>query len=167
MRPAILAGIAVAVAAFVAQRRIDVVEVRGRSMAPTLLPGDRLLVVRAAPRPGDIALAGDPRDGRRELIKRVAGVDRGAVELRGDNPAASTDARTFGRVATADVRWRAVARYWPPSRAGRIGPAPAPLARLDEGGEPACAFPEALVAGSVPIGLERWQPHGDVQWPDP
>lgn len=149
MRPAALAGIAVAATALIGLRRLDVVEVRGRSMAPTLLQGDRLLVVRGAPRTGDVALAADPRDGRRELIKRVTRVVDGAVELRGDNPAASTDARTFGTLPAADVRWRAVAVYWPLSRAGRIGPAPARLTPIDEGGEPACAFPEALIAGPI------------------
>ena len=78
------------------------------------------------------------------LIKRVADVDRTGVHLRGDNPAASTDARTFGAVQRADVRWRAILRYWPLDRFGPIPPTP----RLDdEGGESACAFPEALVAG--------------------
>lgn len=150
MRPAALASVAVAAAALIGLRRLDVVEVRGRSMAPTLLPGDRLLVVRGSPRPGDVVLVADPREARRELIKRVTRLDGdGAVELRGDNPAASTDARTFGTVAAADVRWRAVAIYWPPSRAGGIGTAPLRLAPIDEGGEPACAFPEALIVGQI------------------
>ena len=126
-----------------ARRWLDVVEVRGRSMAPALLPGDRLLVVRAPPRTGDVVLTPDPRAPSRELIKRIAAVDRIGVHLRGDNPAASTDARTFGTVPHADVRWRAVLRYWPVDRFGPI----APRAHDDEGGEPACAFPEALVAG--------------------
>jgi signal peptidase I len=131
--------------ALLARRRLDVVEVRGRSMAPTLLPGDRLLVVRThhAPRTGDVVLAPDPLEPRRELVKRVAGVGPGGVELRGDNVAASTDAR----VAPDRVRWRAVIRYWPPNRAtARLG-RPGTLEPVDEGGEAACAFPEALVAG--------------------
>lgn len=100
-----------------ARRSFDVVEVRGRSMVPTLLPGDRLLVARtAAPRAGQIVLAPDPRDARRELIKRVARIEADGVELRGDDPTASTDARTFGRVPVGSIRWRAVLRYWPPRR---------------------------------------------------
>jgi nickel-type superoxide dismutase maturation protease len=136
--------LAIAVAA-AARRSLDVVEVRGRSMAPTLLPGDRLLVVRMhrAPRAGEVVLAPDPRDPRRELVKRVAGVGSGGVELRGDNVAASTDAR----IAPDRVRWRAVLRYWPPNRATtRLG-RPRALEPVDEGGEAACAVPEALVAG--------------------
>jgi nickel-type superoxide dismutase maturation protease len=132
-------------AAVAARRWLDVVRVRGRSMAPTLLPGDRLLVARLAPRAGDIVLARDPRDPGRELIKRVARLDGGAVTLRGDNPIASTDARSFGAVPTPE--WRAVARYWPPARIGAIPSPQAPLVMVDEGGEPACSFPEALVAG--------------------
>ncbi len=69
------------------------------------------------------------------------------MHLRGDNPAASTDARSFGPVPDASVRWQAVMRYWPLSRAGRIPAAPSPLEPPEEGGEPACAFPEALIAG--------------------
>ena len=126
-----------------ARRWLDVVEVRGRSMAPALLPGDRLLVVRAPPRTGDVVLAPDPRAPSRELIKRVAAVDRIGVHLRGDNQAASTDARAFGAVRPADVRWRAVLRYWP---AGRFGPIARPHLE-DEGGEAGRAFSEAQVAG--------------------
>ena len=131
------------VGVLVARRWLDVVEVRGRSMAPALLPGDRLLVVRAPPRTGDVVLAPDPRPPSRELIKRVGAIDRLGVHLRGDNPVASTDARTFGALRPADVRWRAVLRYWPLDRAGAIPRA----THVEEGGDPACAFPEALVAG--------------------
>jgi nickel-type superoxide dismutase maturation protease len=127
-----------------ASRWLDVAEVRGRSMSPALLPEDRLLVVRAAPRAGDIVLAHDPRDPRREVIKRVANVDTSGVTLRGDNPAASTDARTFGAVPLAAVEWRVVARYWPPRRVGRVPP---PMI-VDEGGEAACTFPSSLIAGT-------------------
>jgi nickel-type superoxide dismutase maturation protease len=134
------------VAALLARRRLDVVEVRGRSMAPTLLPGDRLLVARIRPRLGDVALAHDPRDPRRELIKRVARIDASGVHLRGENPAFSTDARVFGALPPGAVTWRAVLRYWPRSRIGRIPDPPVPLWHVDEGGEPACTFPEVLIA---------------------
>jgi nickel-type superoxide dismutase maturation protease len=130
-----------------ARRFLDVVEVRGRSMAPTLLPGDRLLVARLPPRVGDVVLAADPRAPERELIKRVASADDRRIVLRGDNPAASTDARVFGSVPVDAVRWRAIGRYWPASRIGRLGAPPPALELLDEGGEPACTFPDALIAG--------------------
>lgn len=104
------------------RRRVDVVEVRGRSMFPTLRPGDRLLVVRGlrAPRRGDVVLARDPRDGARELVKRVARVGPEGVTLHGDNPGLSTDARVFGALPAAAVRWRVAGRYWPIDRAGAL-----------------------------------------------
>jgi hypothetical protein len=63
-------------------------------------------------------VAVDPRQPTRELVKRVASVDRaaGTVVLAGDAPDASTDSRTFGAVQLSDVRWRALVRYWPPGR---------------------------------------------------
>jgi len=113
----------------VGRRWLDVVEVRGGSMAPSLLPGDRLLVESHTyqsrqPRPGEVVLAADPREPERELIKRVASVDStaAAAELRGDAPAASTDSREFGAVPLSEIHWRAVFRYWPPQRAGRLAP---------------------------------------------
>ena len=105
-------------AAIAARRWLDVVEVRGRSMAPALLPGDRLLVMRAPARVGDIVLAPDPRDARRELIKRVRSIGLSGVRLAGDNAPESTDARTFGPIPAHAIRWRVAARYWPPGRIG-------------------------------------------------
>ena len=118
-RSALLFLVLVSIALWGARRWIDVVEVRGQSMLPTLRPGDRLIVVRAPGRVADVVLAFDPRDPARELIKRVTAVDDWGVTLRGDNPSASTDARMFGELPPSSVQWRAVARYWPP---GRIGP---------------------------------------------
>ena len=110
--------------AVLARRIVDVVEVRGRSMLPTVRRGDRLLVVRSAraPRVGEVVLALDPRDAGRELVKRVAAVDSGEVTLHGDNPAFSTDGRTFGSLPSGAVRWRVVARCWPLDRVGRLPP---------------------------------------------
>ena len=125
---AAVVGIAAGIAAGAAATRwLDVVEVRGGSMAPALLPGDRLLVesrsyLTRAPRPGEVVLAADPRRSDRELIKRVAAIDEegAAADLRGDAPDESTDSRDFGAVPLADIRWRAAFRYWPPERAGRL-----------------------------------------------
>ena len=128
-------------------RRMDVVEVRGRSMAPTLLPGDRLLaVVRRRARVGDIVLAADPRGSGRELVKRVASIDARGVTLRGDNRAFSTDSQGFGGVPATTITWHAVLRYWPPGRIGPLGPPLPAMELVDEGGEPACTAPEALIA---------------------
>jgi nickel-type superoxide dismutase maturation protease len=114
--------VACVVAWLLLRDRLDVVEVRGRSMLPALRPGDRLLVVRsdARNRPGAIVLAPDPREPSRELIKRVVSGDASGVVVRGDNPDESTDARSFGSLPAASVRWRAVLRYWPITRAGPL-----------------------------------------------
>ena len=142
---ALAAGLAVAAA-----RWTDAVAVRGSSMAPTLLPGELLLVERwtfsrRSPRSGDVVLASDPRQPSRELIKRVASVVDGRVELRGDG-ADSTDSRSFGTVAVSGVEWRVALRYWPLNRFGPV-PAPPPLVYEPEGGEPACTAFGDLVAG--------------------
>ena len=127
LSPPLFLLLGVAAGLGVSRRYLDVVEVRGHSMAPALKPGDRLLVEsrsfeRRQPRPGEIVLAADPRDGQRELIKRVAAVDDAAAEaqLEGDAAEASTDSRTFGAVPLASIRWRAAFRYWPLGRAGRL-----------------------------------------------
>lgn len=97
------------------------VVVAGTSMVPTLLPGDRLLVRRTRRvRPGDLVVVPDPRLPDRVMVKRAARVDDGEVELVGDNQGASTDSRTFGWVPLRTVRGRAVYRYAPPERAGRL-----------------------------------------------
>lgn len=112
-----VAGVAVAFP----RRRLVRVEVGGRSMAPALQPGDRVLVVRGLrPRPGDVVAVTDPRLRSRLLVKRVRaiGADR-RLELVGDNAVASTDSRTFGSVPHTLVTGRVVWRYWPPHRRGR------------------------------------------------
>ena len=96
-------------------------EVAGESMLPTLVPGDRLLVVRARRvQAGDLVAVCDPRCPERLLVKRVVATGGGQVELRGDNPAASTDSRDFGAVPVADVAGRVLRRYAPAGRAGPV-----------------------------------------------
>lgn len=68
--------------------------------------------------PGQVVAVADPRQPGRLLVKRVLSVDAGRVDLRGDNPAASTDSRHFGTVDIGAVRGRVVYRYHPPGRAG-------------------------------------------------
>jgi nickel-type superoxide dismutase maturation protease len=98
--------------------------IEGDSMAPLLRAGDWVLVDPDAygarsPRPGELVIVADPRDPRRVLVKRVAGVAPGGLlELAGDNPGASTDSRVFGPVDPGSVRGRPWARYWPPGRVG-------------------------------------------------
>ena len=100
------------------------VEVVGDSMLPALAPGDRLLVVRgggaARVAVGDVVAVADPRTPARTLVKRVAARGPEGVTVLGDNPAVSTDSRALGPVASAAIRGRAVYRYFPESRRGRL-----------------------------------------------
>jgi nickel-type superoxide dismutase maturation protease len=92
--------------------------VEGESMCPTLQPGDRLLVNRAAyllsrPGPGDIVVLRDPEEPERALVKRVAssGLDGGSCFVVGDNPAASRDSRRLGPVPRDLILGRVWFRY--------------------------------------------------------
>jgi inner membrane protease subunit 1 len=88
-------------------------------MAPTLRSGDWIIVDRAAyvrrmPRPGHVVLAHDPREPARQVVKRVVRIDfHQQAWLEGDNPAESTDSRTYGPVPPALVAGRVRWRYWP------------------------------------------------------
>ena len=106
--------------ALVAWRFLLRVEVDGDSMRPTLLAGDRLLVLRRrGARPGQLVVVTDPRTPDRLLVKRVATAAAGKVTVVGDNPAGSTDSRVFGVVDR--VLGRPVYRYRPRWRAGPVG----------------------------------------------
>lgn len=100
------------------------VTVAGDSMVPALAEGDRLLVVAARRyRPGDIVAVRDPRRPERVMVKRVDHVtDGGRYVVLGDHREASTDSRDFGPVEAFHVVGRAVYRYAPRERSGRIEP---------------------------------------------
>jgi len=125
--PGVLAAGVAAVAVLAATRPVRRVEVAGTSMAPALLPGDRLVVLRRPPvgrrwpAPGAVVAVRDPRVPTRVLVKRVGSVDRGSgtVEVLGDSADGSTDSRTFGPVPRSAVVGRAVYRYAPAGRTGR------------------------------------------------
>jgi len=125
--------LALHVRGFVCELRV----IRTASMAPALLPGDRILVdrmvfARGLPRTarallpvrevvrGDVVLARSPEDGRTPLVKRcvATGGDRtaaghplapDALWLLGDHRAVSRDSRHFGAVERQAVFGRAVA----------------------------------------------------------
>jgi signal peptidase I len=125
-----LAWVALAAATtWLAARRLRLfrVLVQGRSMEPAILPGDQLLVAGGPRRirRGDVVVVRRPG---LEVVKRVAGLpgERVAGEtlgpdrflVVGDNPAASTDGRSFGPVSRSEIVGVVLFRYWP--RAGDV-----------------------------------------------
>ncbi len=90
-------------------------------MLPVLAAGDRLLVVvTRRVRAGDVVVVRDPAEPGRLVVKRVLRVAAGAIEVRGDNAAASRDSRDYGPVPRRLVVGRACWRYHPQGRTGRI-----------------------------------------------
>jgi nickel-type superoxide dismutase maturation protease len=100
-------------------RRFRVVDT---SMQPALLPGDRLVALTwTRPREGDVIVFRDPERGATFTIKRVqAFTANGELIVRGDNPNVSRDSRHFGPVPPSLVVGRALYRYLPGPRRGRI-----------------------------------------------
>ena len=104
------------------------VEVRGDSMAPTLLAGDWVLAVApGTPSRGHVVVVEHPERPGLEMVKRVTGVPGdltpdgrvlGPDELwvEGDNPSRSTDSRQHGPVRRHHVKARVRLIYWPTSR---------------------------------------------------
>ena len=96
--------------------------VRGRSMQPTYLDGDRLLLVHGArPRVGRAAVVRLP-DGV-VAVKRVVRREPGGWWVERDNPAEGVDSWSVGAIPDDDVLAVVVGRVWPfhPRRAGRPG----------------------------------------------
>lgn len=112
------------------------VVVAERSMEPTFLPGDRLLVWRglrfgrpaaggAAVRsgrpvkvaPGQVIVARHPALTEMLVVKRVAWQEAGGWWVTADNPAAGgVDSFRFGPVPQELVAGRVLCRYWPVAR---------------------------------------------------
>jgi nickel-type superoxide dismutase maturation protease len=97
------------------------VAVAERSMEPSLLPGDWLLVRRSMRpgrplriRPGQIVIAQHPGRPELLLVKRAARADGEGWWLESDNPGAgAVDSRRFGPVPAKLIEGRVVLRYWP------------------------------------------------------
>ena len=91
---------------FLGRRRLFQVE--GDSMLPSLQPKQRLLVKLwphdgRSPSPGTVVVCHHPSNINLVITKRVWQSNDGWLELRGDNPAASTDSRQFGQVSLEQV----------------------------------------------------------------
>jgi hypothetical protein len=115
--------------------------VRGESMMPTLADGDVVVAfARARPRTGDVVVLERPDRTGFEMVKRVVAspgdVVRGLLGgwrppgplalgpgewfVVGDAPGRSTDSRSFGPVAGADLRGVVRLVLWPPERFGLV-----------------------------------------------
>ncbi len=80
-------------------------------MAPTLVAGDFVLAqAGAAVEVGDVVVAEHPGESGRVVIKRVAGISDGGVDLRGDAAEQSTDSRSWGLVPASRVLGRVTSR---------------------------------------------------------
>ena len=86
---------------FLGRRRLF--EVQGPSMLPGLKPGQRLLVKphrldQPLPQIGSIVVCRHPSKPDMVITKRLSERTDQQLDLRGDNPEASTDSRHFGPV---------------------------------------------------------------------
>ena len=98
--------------------RLGAARVAGRSMTPTLLDGDRLLLrYGAAARPGRLVVVRLP--GRGLSVKRAAFAVPEGWWVERDNPAEGVDSWLVGAIAPQDVVAVVLFRYWPLRRAPR------------------------------------------------
>lgn len=86
-------------------------------MIPNLNPGDEILVDPRAyrlesPQVGDIVVAYRPDRVNVTIIKRISAItDDGNLFLLGDNPASSTDSRTFGLVPSENIISKVTSKF--------------------------------------------------------
>jgi signal peptidase I len=103
------------------------VAIDGISMAPTLLPGDQVLVVTPSRyERDDVVVVEHPQRAGYEVVKRLTGVPGDVVGDRvlgddefwveGDYAERSTDSRAFGPVPRTALKAKAVMIYWPLER---------------------------------------------------
>jgi nickel-type superoxide dismutase maturation protease len=86
--------------------------VEGNSMLPHLKDGEVVLIKpKSRFQVGDIVLAQHPFKQSVKILKRIAEIDeKGNYVLTGDNPAESTDSRTFGAVSLKCILGKATCR---------------------------------------------------------
>jgi nickel-type superoxide dismutase maturation protease len=107
------------------------VAIEGPSMAPTLLPGDQVLVVTPSTyRRGDVVVVEHPGRPGYEMVKRLTALPGDRIGERvlgpdeywiaGDFERASTDSRSFGPVTATELRARVVLIYAPTARRGPV-----------------------------------------------
>lgn len=134
--------VALLLALFVRAFLVEVVAIPSASMAPTLLPGDQILVNRfvySGPsagllprrpvRQGDVVLFRPPFDPHQHYVKRCVALGGdwegggvlapGMLWMEGDAREHSLDSRRFGPVPASTVEGRVLAVLW--SRSGAAG----------------------------------------------
>lgn len=81
-------------------------------MAPTINDGEVVLhVPRALPAVGDIIFVSHPYMQNVKIMKRISEINgEGNMTLTGDNPADSTDSRTFGLIPIKSSLGRVICR---------------------------------------------------------
>jgi phage repressor protein C with HTH and peptisase S24 domain len=95
--------------------RVGLAVVHGRSMAPTLHEGDRLLVRHGArPRAGRLVVVRLP-DGV-VAVKRATRREPDGWWVERDNPAEGVDSWSVGAIPDRDVMALVLARVWPRPR---------------------------------------------------
>ncbi len=95
--------------------RVGWARVHGRSMEPTLRPGDRLLLLHGArPHPGVVCVVRLP-DGT-IAVKRVVRREADGWWVERDNPVEGVDSWLVGALPESDVLAVAVLRAWPRPR---------------------------------------------------
>ena len=93
------------------------VRIVGPSMEPRLRNGEVFLVaLRAAVKPGDVALLQHPERPELLTVKRVVKREAQGWWVEGDNPNESTDSRHFGAVPPESIRGRVLFRLRPVRR---------------------------------------------------
>jgi len=85
--------------------------VSGDSMLPTIEDGESVRVNLQAyttrqPQVGEIVLLRHPFVKDMRMVKRIAAIESGRYVVRGDNPRASTDSRSFGSLALSQILGR-------------------------------------------------------------
>ncbi len=92
--------------------RVGLVRVQGRSMRPTLLDGDRLLVrYDAVPAPGDLVIV--RLAGGTVAVKRARRREPEGWWVERDNPVEGVDSWSVGAVPDHDVLAVVRRRVWP------------------------------------------------------
>ncbi|MCB0196201.1 MAG: nickel-type superoxide dismutase maturation protease [Anaerolineae bacterium] len=98
-------------------RRRQRFRVSGNSMQPLLQPGEEVLINPAAylytaPQPGDIVVVIHPYQPGLRMIKRLTAIGDGhRYFVEGDNPAESTDSRSFGPVGLEHIVGQVTSRF--------------------------------------------------------